>query len=138
MALSDFTPERITVEYKGKPLMKVRGLNLDDVSLLVQTHLADLQRLYELVQDGSQNLFERLNADGFVIKLIGDMPVLAANLIAIAADEPENFAQARTLPLPLQVMVVRTIVSLTFEDFGGPKAFVALVRELAGKQLPAG
>lgn len=133
MALADFTPERVEVKYKGKALATVRGLNLEDLSVLIRSHLGDLQRLWELLEDDKQNVFQRLSADGFLLKLIGDAPVLGSKIIAIASDEPEAAEQAKLLPLPLQVMFLQHIVRLTFEDIGGPKAFVALIKDMIGK-----
>ncbi len=136
MALADFTPERVAIHYKGKALAEVRGLCLEDVSLLVRYHLNDLQRLVELMRGADGDLFARLNMDGFLLKLISDAPVLTGNVIAVASDEPSNGEQARRLPLPVQIRILQEIVRLTFEDVGGPKAFVALVTEMIGKQLP--
>lgn len=136
MLLADFTPVRVGVEdYKGTLRMTVRGVSLDDVALLIRSHLGDLQQLYDMLQDGTLDVFALLIADGFILKLLVSFPELAARLIAVAADEPEATAQARKLPLPLQIKAIQTIMRLTFEDVGGPKVFAALVRELIREML---
>ena len=135
MLLADYTPERVAIkDYKGVPRMEVRGLSLDDVSLLIRSHLADLQRLYDMLNGGDvADAFKLLITDGFILKLLTDFPELAARMIAVAADEPGATANARRLPLPLQIMAIQAIMRLTFEDVGGPKAFVALIGSMIGK-----
>lgn len=138
MPLSDFTPERVKVEYKGRLLASVRGLCLDDLSLLVRGHLDTLRHLYRRSQ-GEGDMFTRLNQDGFLLRLLTEAPGIAVEVISLASDEPDSTAQVRMLPIPLQVKLLQTIIRLTFEDVGGPKAFVALIGSMIGEQPnPAG
>lgn len=138
MALADFTPERAKIVYRGKVLAEVRGLCLEDVSVLIRSHLDDIQRLYALVQDGGNaDVLSRMATDGFLLKLVTDAPTLAGTILALASDEPGSEDAARRLPLPVQLRVLGEVMRLTFEDVGGPKAFVALVMQMVRKQLPA-
>lgn len=137
MALADFTPERVQVNYKGKALVSVRGLSLEDISILVRAHLDDLQRLFKLASEAGDDLFSRLNQDGFLVRLVTQAPLLASTTLALAADEPGGAEAAARLPMPLQVKTLGEIMRLTFEDVGGPKAFVALIAKMIGQpQLP--
>jgi len=128
MPLADYQPERVKIDYKGRPLAEVRGLNLEDISVLVRSHLTELQVLYARFQNTA------LDTEA-LIQIISEAPGIAARVIALASDEPEGVAAARKFSLPLQVKMLAEIVRLTFEDVGGPKAFVALVGQLAGVHL---
>lgn len=128
MPLADYQPERVRIDHRGKPLTEVRGLNLEDISVLVRSHLTELQVLYARFQNTA------LDTEA-LIQIISEAPGIAARVIALASDEPEGVAAARKFSLPLQVKMLAEIVRLTFEDVGGPKAFVALVGQLAGVHL---
>jgi hypothetical protein len=137
MGLADYEPERFTVNVRNKPLMEVRGLNLDDVSVLIRQHLPEIEKLYDLAGIGQGDVFKRISQDGFMVKIVADMPELASRLIAMAADEPASHQKAKLLPIPVQIIALQAIVRLTFEDIGGPKAFVALLEKVTGRPLPA-
>lgn len=129
MALADYQPERATVVYKGKVLVVVRGLCLDDISVLVRAHMTEIRVLYARYQGGGLD-------PEMIAGIITEAPGIAAHLIALASDEPEATDTARKLPAPLQVQAVIEILRLTFEDVGGPKAFVALVAQLVDVETP--
>lgn len=131
MALADYTPPSVVIESDGKPLMKVRGLSLEDVAILVRVHMDDLQKMYEIIQDnraGSADFLADMVQETVMLKLLSDLPILAGQLIAMAADEPDLSDAARRLPIGLQLKSIMEIMRLTCEDVGGPKALAALVR----------
>lgn len=130
MGLADFSPERATIEHKGKPLISVRGLNLDDLKRLVSLHLFDLRQLATLLAGAQDEVFATIAQDNFLLKLTTEVPALAHEIIAIGADEPDNAAAAAKLPLGLQLLIMQEIARLTFEDVGGPKEFAATIRNL--------
>lgn len=131
MSLADFTPERVTIEHKGKALVQVRGLCLDDVSILVRAHLPILNKLYAMSQMGDMAAF---GGDKFVLDFLTLAPDVAFDVIALAADEPEYGSQARKLPAGLQLKILQEVMHLTLEDVGGPLALVAMIGRLAGDQ----
>lgn len=140
MPLSDYTPEQVTIQHKGKALATVRGLNLEDVAILVRAHLEDLQRIFALAKTINVDFMTRMAGDDFVMQLITEAPIVAGNIIALASDEIDAGKFARKLPMGLQVQVLFEVMRMTFEDVGGPKAFVVLVANMVNqqKQLPAG
>ncbi len=137
MSLADFEPERHTVAHRGKPLMEVRGLSIEDVSVLIRQHLPDLEKLYDLAQTMPGNAVARLADDGFLLKLVTDAPNLAAHVISLAADEPTMADKAKRLPIATQVLALQATARLTFEDIGGPKGLIALLESVTGRPLPA-
>lgn len=135
MALADYEPERVTIEYKGKALASVRGLNFEDVTALIKTHLPALQAVY--VDARLRKLLPNdRNIQGLILDLIIKFPETAAKAIEIASDEPGTADKARRLPLPLQMKLFIEIVRLTFEDVGGPLVFVAYVKNLIDQHFP--
>lgn len=139
MPLSDFEAVKTPIIYKGKILVEVRGLNLDDVTLLVRNHLADFQMLWKLYDPVNQKLLPN-SADGIdqmIFGLLSNAPETAAKLIAIASDEPGETDKARRLPMPLQMKILIEVVKLTFEDVGGPLEFVGMLGRVLTAELPA-
>jgi hypothetical protein len=132
MALADYQPEREQIFHKQSLLVSVRGLCLEDLSVLVRGNLAELQQLYAAIKQPDQYQIDDL----LIMKLINQAPLMAAKIIALAADEPAGEEAASRLTVPLQVNILSAIARLTFEDIGGPKAFVAMVGQLVGNSLP--
>jgi hypothetical protein len=74
-----------------------------------------------------------------VLRLVADAPAVAADIIALAAGEPEANQQARTLPFTLQVSMLNAIGRMTFEAGGGLGNFLAELRGIAtglGLKMP--
>ena len=126
--LADFKQEWREIAFKGGGF-KVRGLSLEDLSLLIRTHLPDLKAMYARYTAANEN---GETTDDMVLSFVRDTPVLAAHLIAMAAGEESAAEQARGLPFPLQVDAVVNVLQLTFEDIGGPKNFGPLLMRLIG------
>lgn len=135
MALADYQPERVDIQFKGGPL-SVRGLSLDDVSVLVKHHLTDLDQLLELYSKNVDPQLAVMATAQYAVTLVREAPALVANFIALAADEPEQADKARRLPIPVQVECIKEIGRLTFEEAGGAKKFFESLKELATKVRP--
>lgn len=133
MALADYVPERTEITHKGRSLVSVRGLCLDDISILIRSHFQVIRQVYDITERGEIGEF---GGDAFFIELMTVAPDLLFNVIALAADEAEYGAEARKLPVGVQINALKEIVRLTFEDIGGPLAFGALVQKMV-KQLPS-
>lgn len=129
MSLSDYTPERVDILYKGKTLIEVRGLNLEDVSFLVRRHLAELRalRAFILARNADPEKLLPNDIDAAILNLLVSAPLTAATMIALAADDLSNVTKALALPMPLQMKILLEVVRLTFEDVGGPLAFADMV-----------
>lgn len=121
MGLKNYTPERHEIPLKNNPFL-VRGLSLEDISVLINRHLPDIEALFDLFTSGhdlsklDDNAFKNLAAS-----IVGQAPGFAANLIALAADEPDSAKQAAMLPAPVQINAVIKIGDLTFSEVGGIK-----------------
>lgn len=112
----------------------VKGLSLNDVSLLIHHHLPDIEALFDLftnAKDVTDTDFRPL-----AVSLVSQAPGFAANVIALAAGEPDNAKAAETIPFPVQVDVLMKIGDLTFSEVGGvKKALESIVPLLASNKM---
>lgn len=132
MALADYVVERKAVPFKGGSF-DVRGLSLDDVTVLMREHLSDLDQIFELYASTTSQEVLVGETARYAIKLVQEAPGLVANVIALASDEPHQADRARTLSIPVQVDALEKIFLLTFEEAGGAKKFFeSLGRLLTG------
>lgn len=125
MALADFTPETVEIEHNGKPLMTVRGLSLDDVSILIRSHLHTLNRLQAAASTGS---LSDIGADTFVVEVLQNAPDVAYDALALAGDVTEEVNRLRKLPVGTVVKALQIVLKLTLEDIGGPLVLLSLIQ----------
>lgn len=145
MSLADYQPLRSPVPLGNGNSMDVRGLSLDDVAVLMNQHLVDLERLFDLYEGGVREDAKVLATAQFAIGLTRDAPALVANVIALAA-APDGASRdeiaalvpkARTLPMPVQVEAIKAISLLTFAEAGGAKNFLSSLTNLIAAVAPA-
>lgn len=133
MSLSNFKPESREIVLKGGTFT-IEGLSLEHVAVLVREHLPDMEALFDLFKNSNTADTDYLP----VIKaLITQAPGFAANLIALASNEPESAAVAAKLPFPVQVDVITQIGDMTFGEVGGVKKSLELIVALLAKNQPA-
>lgn len=130
MALANFVLQRVEVKHGDTVVCAVRGLALDDISLLVRSHLDALNTLFDL----AVNSTNEFGTSAFFMQMATSAPNVAFDAIALAADEPDYTLEARKMPLGLQIRLLQEIARLTFEDVGGPLALVNLVKQMLGDQ----
>lgn len=106
----------------------VRALILDDISYLINHHLGDLVKVFEIYSGQ-----KRGNASTAVTQMATivarDLPSLAAEIISVASDEidPKAKLAARKLSAVTQINALLTITKLSSEEAGGLKNLLALV-----------
>jgi hypothetical protein len=121
MKLADYTIQRERIPLPGKPVngvkpfFEVRGLNLDDMTFLVQRHLGPITRALKLWQESREDVLRTGNLSQFVMTLARDFPELGAEVISAAADELNDEAtnKARQLPIATQIMALNAISKLS-------------------------
>ena len=135
MSLADYEPERLAVVSKGRELFKVRGLSLDDLTVLMRSHGADIESMIAIYDKGVRDDAAVAAMTQYAIALVKEAPGLVANAIALASDEPDEVDRARTLGIAQQIDAVKAIGKLTFEEAGGPKklfeSLIGLFRNVA-------
>lgn len=131
MSLKDFVIHKEPVTFRGVVLAEVRGLALNDVTILIRGHLNELKKLFDLYDNEATRQTAMSEAARYAITILQEAPELAATMIALACDEPDQVAKAACLPLPVQVELVRKIIGVTFEEAGGAKKFLDSVVSMA-------
>lgn len=146
MALSDYTAPRKKIDLGGGNSIEVRGLGMEDVSFLVSVHSDDMDAVVEMFRPNKtssekitpESIVKKAQEDdGMIAGLLQTFPLLAANIIAVACDEPDQLSSARRLPLPKQTEALIEIARLTFEDAEGFKKFVGNVAAVLRSATPA-
>lgn len=136
MSLADYQPAREKVEFKGGSVF-VRGLSLDDLTVLMRNHLSDIDNLMEIYRRDVRDELAVAAAIQYGVSLAREAPGLVAHVISLAADEPDQVDRARALPLPIQVEILKHVGRLTFEEVGGAKKFFESLQILIASIRPA-
>lgn len=134
LSLAAYRPRTADVAV-GAQTLRVRGLSLDDCALLFTAHAHEADLLFDTIKQAIGSGKAALHGDvlsRLILALTQNAPQIAAQVIALAADEPDQAPAARTLPFPVTVCALREIGRLTFEDAGGPEPFFAALAELIG------
>lgn len=134
MGLASYTPERHEVSIGGSSFF-VEGLTLDSISRLIQQHLPDLEAIFELFKNAEK--VEQADLTNLATALVQAAPGLAANIIALGANEPDAAPNAAKLPAPLQIELILKIGDLTFKETGGVKKSMEMVVALLSSMKTA-
>ncbi len=134
MALRAYTPERREVSTsKGQVLADVRGLSLEDVSVLIREHLPDLEALVDLFRnDEARAAMSAKDYGSLFLPVITQAPGFVANVIALAADEPNGAKKIQDdkWPLSVQVAAIAVVWELTVSEIGEVKKLLGIVTAL--------
>lgn len=122
MALANYVVPLERIELPDGGEFVVRGLALNDVMMLVLEQKDSLEHAFNFVEKNNLHLGQ-VNGD-IGLKLLRDLPTLAAKLVALAAREPEEFEKVGNLPAPVQLDALEKVARLTFKDAAGFRAFV--------------
>lgn len=123
MAIHDFVLPTLEVTLPGGASFAVRGLSLQDVTLLISQHGPVLEEFFNKYSNEADAMQVGLG-------LLGKAPDLAAAIISLAADEPGEARKILRLPIAVQQDALEKIAHLTFEASGGPGKFVEAVMRL--------
>lgn len=116
--MSKFKLVRSEVPLPGEnPSIHVRGLGLEDFSVLITDHLALITEAAERWAAMRKDVYAKANLQGFILVLARDFPQLVSEVISLAADEPE--LKDFKLPIGPQLAALTEIARLTLVDAGG-------------------
>jgi hypothetical protein len=138
--LTAFNPETETVQFPGGSFT-VRGLALDDFSVLLREHYPVMQSLFEeYVREAALNKVDSDVTGGLlglsdmksvVLETLRMAPALIGDTIALASDEYDTHRHtARLLPTGIQIEAVGKVVSLTLKAEGGLEKMVETITQL--------
>lgn len=129
MGLNTFTPPSDTLTFPGGSVT-LRGLGLDDLVKLVRKHGAQMRPLFaELTSKQTLDLADP-SIDAVGMKLLDTAPDLMADVIAFSAGEPDSAAQAKMLPVGVQIEALEKVFRLTLEAEGGVEKLVETVQRV--------
>ena len=131
MAIRAFEPERVTISYKDKPLMEVRGLNLVDITVLMKKMLPYIRQTMALIDDEEAALAAMADPN-FLMRIASEVPEIAFAVVELAAEvtSDEEKATLRKIPVGPLVDALTETVRMTVEDIGGPNVLAATVMQM--------
>lgn len=129
MSLAEYNPPSRDVPL-GTTSIKLVGLSFQAISILVQEHAPDLDTVWALIK--KSDVLQEGDVKRLALSLAVDAPGLCANIIALAANEPQNAEQAAKIPAPTQIALLVDIMDMTFTEVGGVKKFKEMVANLLG------
>lgn len=119
------------VDEKGKPnFFDVRGLSLVDILGLVDRHRGPLSEAFGNLAGDNDEALKNFGAmsKGF----LGALPDVAADVIAVAMDEPEAVDAAKGLVASYQLAILEKVAELTFAAEGGAGKVIEIVLSAVG------
>ncbi len=126
------------IEFAGGKFA-VRGLNFEDITIIVRQNAAPLAVLFEKIQSGDTNVSLE-DAASIASSMAASAPEAVATIIALASEpapsiawvvDPEDLEAARKLPFPVQIEALEKIGRLTFATEGGPKKVLETIIRVA-------
>lgn len=129
MSLKELTIPSASVQTPGGSF-SVRGLSLEDLTYILQIHSVEVAHVVRTLESKKDGVDRSLISE-MAVGLIESSPAVAAEIIANAADAPDQVAKVRKLPFTTQLDALEKIGDLTFEAYGGPKKVLEVVIRLA-------
>lgn len=113
----------------------VRGLGLNDITVLVNKHEAKLEAIFRQAFEAATSGEDPETVAGMAMTMLQSIPDLVVDVIAMAADAtPEDAEKLGRIPIEWQYEAVQAIGQLTFGADGGvKKALGAVLPILQGK-----
>lgn len=138
MGLQNLKIPKVDVPVPGGDTFAVRGLSFVDMKLLFTKYGSEIGQFFDMIKDGSIGADMKVEEAGMLAAtLINQAPAMVAEIITLAADEPEAFAVVLMLPFPVQTEALQTIGKLTFGTEGALKKFLQTAKVLLGSVQPS-
>jgi len=126
-----FTPQTKTIHFTGGSI-SIRGLSYPDIAQLVAAHRDTATELYERFTGiRKQDAITAEDAGSIALDVVTKMPAIAAHVVALAADVPDEFENVLRLPIDVLTAALETTALLTFSMEGGAKNFLETVTRIA-------
>lgn len=128
MGLKDLELPKSDVQISDNAKIVVRGLSSSDFSKLINKFGPTLVSLFDTLKDR----FDGGDIDGEDIATVAQLalqaaPDLVAEVIALAADEPDQVEAAKRLRVSVQIEALEKILNLTFTSEAEVKKSVEIV-----------
>lgn len=118
MALSDYTLPTETIDLPGGDTFTVRGISLTDLSTIAAHHFSEITLLFAKVKSelGADQAPSIKDVDMMLKLALTVAPNALAEIVALAADEPDMAATVKKLPILTQTQAILKIAELTFHS----------------------
>lgn len=114
------------LDEKGEPrFVEVRGLNLVDIMGLVERHKTPLSEAFAGLSGNNDAALKSFGAMSGAF--LTSLPEVAADVIAVATDQPKKVASARRIVVSVQLAMLEKIAELTFAAEGGAGKVLEIV-----------
>ncbi len=117
MAWTDYRAPTARIPLGGDAYGEVRGLNIEDISMLLTNHLEPLSKAVQLYADSQTDIFTSRSMQQFMVQAVSHFPVLVTEVISLAADTPD--LATKKLALGVQLSALNEITRLTLDEVGG-------------------
>lgn len=146
MKLSRIPILRETIDVRDEVSFDVRGINLSDLMILMQSHAPVAMILWRKLQSDDSELKSQDVRDIF-LEVANQFPDLVAAVISLAADDNSDMGRevARQLPVDVQSNALEVIFRLSFQSESAleklaslaTKAIQGATRVMENAQLPS-
>jgi len=126
-----FTAKYERIAFDEDNYLDIRGLNLPDISALVDAHADTVSGLFDKFTGRDAQSFGTADAATLARELIVTFPAVCAHIVALAADAIDEFDTIKTLPIDVQVTALEKIANRTFAMQGGLGKFLETVLRMA-------
>ena len=135
MSLADLVIETATVKV-GKTTITVRGLCFNDIAQILRPYSGKINEFIATLANGKE---AGDDADIGIdpVKILSDMPEVAALVIALACDEPDQVEKVARMNGISQLEALIEITRLTIVEAGGLGKLVGLITTVVSGIGPA-
>jgi hypothetical protein len=105
----------------------VRGLSLDDMSMLIVDHLDSMMEITTLYIKSQKDVLAVTNMTDLVMLCVKTFPDFVSEVISIVTDAPE--LRKMRLPAGLQIKIIQATLKMTIEDVGGLGNLSAILQD---------
>jgi hypothetical protein len=118
------------IDADGEEIAEVRGLSPNDFFELYNLHKPVMEQAYSRFAEVDAQYVTEQDFRDMAGEAIQHAPALLAHVIAIGADDRENFDEILKMPVGDQIECVTKIMELTFTSGFGPKKLLALIEKM--------
>lgn len=135
MSLKNLRLRTEEVEVPGGDKFTVKGLSFIDMTSLYTKYASEVSAFFDLLARGkTDGTLDVEGAAALAASFIQKAPALAAETIAIASGDADDFEAALSLPFPVQIEALKKIGLCTFGSEGTAKKFLQTVNLLVKDQ----
>jgi hypothetical protein len=127
MTWTDYKIPTVMIDTGDGAERPVRGLSLDDMSLLVVNNLDAMMEITTLYIQSQKDVLAVTNMTDLLTVAVRQFPDFVSEVISVVTDTPE--LRGMRLPAGLQLKVLAGALKLTLEDAGGMGNLSAMLQD---------